>query len=93
MEVTREIFLALSVLLAFCFVFVLVRWLDKFLSENRKAISTEEEKQEPTAVMLSKEMTPEEMAEEIDRFCNHHKNVRVVLYDESNKDFFDKTED
>ena len=81
MEVWRDILLILCVLGVFVFGYFLMARLDKFLNENRKAIEKENEKKEPTCVMLTEEMSDEEIATEIKRFRDKHKGARIVLSD------------
>ena len=81
MEVWRDIVLALAVLGVFVFGYFLMARLDKFLDENRKAIEKENEKKEPSCVMLTEELTDEEITEEIRRFRNKHEGTRIMIYD------------
>ena len=83
MEVLRDILLILCVLGVFVFGYFLMAWLDKFLDENRKAIEKENEKREPSCVMLTEEMSDEEIATEVKRFRDKHASARIVLYDSS----------
>ena len=81
MEIWRDIVLVISVLGVFVFGYFLMARLDKFLDENRKAIEKENEKREPTCVMLTEEMSDEEIATEVKRFRDKHIGARIVLYD------------
>lgn len=81
MEVWRDIVLGISVLGVFVFEYFLMARLDKFLDENRKAIEKENEKREPSCVMLTEEMSDEEIATEVKRFRDKHIGARIVLYD------------
>ena len=81
MEVWRDILLILCVLGVFVFGYFLMARLDKFLDENRKAIEKENEKREPSCVMLTEEMSDEEIATEVKWFRNKHISARIVLYD------------
>ena len=81
MEVWRDIILIISVLGAFVFGCFLMARLDKFLEENRKTIENENEKREPSCVMLTEEMSDEEIATEVKRFRDKHASARIVLYD------------
>ena len=81
MEVWRDIALAILVLGVFVFGFFLMARLDKFLDENRKAIEKENEKREPSCVMLTEELSDEEIATEVKRFRDKHASARIVLYD------------
>ena len=83
MEVWREIILIVSGLGVFVFGYFLMARLDQFLEENRKAIEKEEEKKEPSCVMLTEEMSDEEIATEVKRFRDKHASARIVLYDSS----------
>ncbi|MBP3411973.1 MAG: hypothetical protein J6K89_01805 [Oscillospiraceae bacterium] len=79
----RDIILILSVLGVFAYGYFLMVRLDRFLDENRKAIEKETEKTEPSYVMLTEEMSEEEMVEEVRRFRKKHESTRIVLYDSS----------
>ena len=81
MEVLRDIVLIIAVLGVFVFGYFLMARLDKFLGENRKAIEKESEKKDPSCVMLTEELTDEEITEEIRRFKSKHKGTRIMLYD------------
>ena len=83
MEVWRDIILIISVLGVFVFGYFLMARLDKFLDENRKAIEKENEKEEPSCVMLTEELSDEEIAEEVRRFRSKHQGTRIMLYDSS----------
>jgi len=82
-EVWRDIVLGISVLGVFVFGYFLMARLDKFLDENRKAIEKENEKREPSCVLLTEEMSDEEIATEVKRFRDKHASARIVLYDSS----------
>lgn len=81
MEPWKDILLILSVLGVFVFGYFLMARLDRFLNENRKAIEKENEKREPSCVMLTEDMSDEDIAEEIRKFRKKHSKVRVILYD------------
>ena len=81
MEVWRDFLLTLCVLGVFVFGYFLMARLDKFLDENRKAIEKEDEKREPSCIMLTEEMSDEEIATEVKRFRDKHIGARIVLYD------------
>ena len=81
MEVWRDILLILCVLGVFVFGYFLMARLDKFLYENRKTIENENENREPSCVMLTEEMSDEEIATEVKRFRDKHASARIILYD------------
>ncbi len=86
MEVMKDILLILFVLGVFVLGYFLMARLDKFLDENRKAIEKENEKQEPSRVMLTEEMSNEEIAEEVQRFRKTHESTCIILYDSTDTD-------
>lgn len=59
--VVWDIILVISVLGVMVFGFFIMKLLDKFLDENRKRIEQEEKKKEPSCVMLTTDMTTEEL--------------------------------
>ncbi len=77
----KEVLLIIIVLGTFVYGYFLMGRLDKFLGENRKAIEKESEKNEPSCVMLTEDVTEEELMEEVRRFRQKHKGARVMLYD------------
>ena len=81
MEVWRDILLILCVLGVFVFGSFLMARLDKFLDENRKSIEKENEKREPSCIMLTEEMSVEEITDEVKRFREKHGSTRVLIYD------------
>ena len=81
MEVWRNIVLVVSVLSVFVFGCFLMTRLDKFLDENRKAMEKENEKKEPSCVLLTEELSDEEIVIEVKRFRDKHASARIVLYD------------
>ena len=86
MEAWRDIVLIISVLGIFVLGFFLMARLDKFLDENRRAIEMENEKREPSCVILTEEMSDEEIAAEVKRFRDKHAAARIVLYDSQDTD-------
>lgn len=70
----------LSALAAAGFGFFLMTRLDRLIDGNGKAIRDESETEEPYCVMLTQDMTDEEIASEIKKFREHHTGSRVVLY-------------
>ena len=78
----REVLLVLAVLLLFGYVYILRRKLDRFLSENRKSIEEKSGKTEPSRIMLTNDLSDEEILNEIRQFCVKHKNARIVIFDD-----------
>ena len=92
MEVWRDIILIISVLGTIVFGYFLMTRLDKFLDENRKAIEKEEEKKKPSCVMLTEEMSDEDIAEEVRKFRQTHECTRIILYDSSDTELSESIE-
>ena len=59
--VVRDIILVVAVLGVMVFGFFVMKRLDKFLDENRKRIAQEEKEKETSCVMLTTDMTDEEL--------------------------------
>lgn len=79
----KEAILVAAVLLAFKYGYSLMKKLDKFLDESHQAIEKESEKKEPSCVMLTEELSDEEIAAEIQRFRAKHKRTRIMLCDDA----------
>ncbi len=79
----KEAVLVAAVLLAFKYGYSLMKRLDKFLDESHQAIEKESEKKEPSCVMLTEELSDEEVAAEIRRFRAKHKRTRIMLCDDT----------
>lgn len=77
----KETVLIAAVLLAFKYGYSLIKKLDKFLDESHQAIEKESEKKEPSCVMLTEELSDEEIAAEIQRFRAKHERIRIMLYE------------
>ncbi len=92
MEAMRDILLILSILGVFLTGYFIIARLDKFLDVNRKAIEKENEKKEPSYIMLTEEMSEEEIANEVRRFREKHESARVVLYDSTDTDLLENKE-
>ena len=92
MEVWRDSILIISVLGTLVFGYFLMARLDKYLDENRKAIEKEEEKKEPSCVMLTEEMSDEEFVQEVCKFRKTHEGTRIILYDSSDTELSESME-
>ena len=63
--VVRDIILVVAVLGVMVFGFFVMKRLDKYLDENRKRIEQEEKEEGPSCVMLTTDMTDEELIKNI----------------------------
>ena len=81
MEWPRDLMLALAVLATFALGFVPIIKLDRFLDVHRKSLEREQEKRLPSRVLLTDEMTDEEIAAELRQFRSQHDIACIVLCD------------
>ena len=90
--VARDIVLAVAVLGVMAFGFFAMKRLDKFLDENRKRIEQEKREKEPTCVMLTTDMTDEELIKSIRTYEKRRGDAYITLYrdeDELYNELFD----
>ena len=82
-----ELLLIVSLLAVFAFGFYLMGRLDRFLDENRKALSEENKPLEPSVVLLPQGLSDSEILSEIHRFRDTHGKVDILLSDGQENDF------
>lgn len=92
-EVGSDMILILCVLVCFAFGSFLMTRLDKFLNENYETIEKESEKRVPDYIMLTEEMTDDEIVQEVKRFRKLHEGSSVVIYDFTNLKISESIED
>ena len=88
----RDIILVVAVLGVMVFGFFVMKRLDKFLDENRKRIEQEEKEKEPSCVMLTTDMTDEELIKNIRTYEKQRGDAYITLYqdeDELYNELFD----
>lgn len=77
----QDVLLAMSV---FCF-FILGFWpmkrLDRFLEERRQFDEQEDQVREPSYILLTEDMTDEEVNAEISFYREKHRHAKILLYD------------
>ena len=78
--VVRDIILVVAVLGVMVFGFFVMKRLDKFLDENRKRIEQEKKKKEPSCVMLTTDMTDEELIKSIRTYEKQCGDAYITLY-------------
>ena len=83
--VVRDIILVVAVLGVMVFGFFVMKRLDKFLDENRKRIEQEEKKQEPSYVMLTTDMTDEELIKNIRTYEKKRGDAYITLYQDEDE--------
>lgn len=78
----KEVLLVIVLVIIFGLGYVLMKKLDCFLVDNRKSIEKETEKVEPSRIMLTNDLSDEEIIDEIQRFRVKHKNVKILVCDD-----------
>ena len=80
-----DVILIIAVIAVMIFGFFIMKKLDVFLEETRKAIEKENQKKEIPLIFLDAENN-EKAISDIELFRQKHRNVRIVVYDESEVD-------
>lgn len=83
--VVRDIILVVAVLGVMVFGFFVMKRLDKFLDENRKRIEQEEKEKEPSCVMLTTDMTDEELIKNIRTYEKQRGDAYITLYQDEDE--------
>ena len=83
--VVRDIILVVAVLGVMVFGFFVMKRLDKFLDENRKRIEQEEKEKEPSCVMLTTDMTDEELIKNIRTYEKNRGEAYITLYQDEDE--------
>ena len=83
--VVRDIILVVAVLGVMVFGFFVMKRLDKFLDENRKRIEQEEKEKEPSCVMLTTDMTDEELIRNIRTYEKQRGDAYITLYQDEDE--------
>ena len=83
--VVRDIILVVAVLGEMVFGFFVMKRLDKFLDENRKRIEQEEKEKEPSCVMLTTDMTDEELIKNIRTYEKKRGDAYITLYQDEDE--------
>ena len=83
--VVRDIILVVAVLGVMVFGFFVMKRLDKFLDENRKRIEQKEKEKEPSCVMLTTDMTDEELIKNIRTYEKQRGDAYITLYQDEDE--------
>ena len=83
--VFRDIILVVAVLGVMVFGFFVMKRLDKFLDENRKRIEQEEKEKEPSFIMLTTDMTDEELIKNIRTYEKQRGDAYITLYQDEDE--------
>lgn len=74
----KNIVCLVIVLGIFLFGYLVMARFDKFIDENREYIKSENEKKEPFCIMLTEQMTEEEIDEEVRNFKKKQKTKKYL---------------
>ena len=83
--VVRDIILVAAVLGVMVFGFFVMKRLDKFLDENRKRIEQEKKEKEPRCIMLTTDMTDEELIKNIRTYEKQRGDTYITLYQDEDE--------
>ena len=83
--VVRYIILVVAVLGVMVFGFFVMKRLDKFLDENRKRIEQEEKEKEPRCIMLTTDMTDEELIKNIRTYEKQRGDAYITIYQDEDE--------
>ena len=84
----RDIILVVAVLGVMVFGFFVMKRLDNFLDGNRKRMEQEKKKKEPSCVMLTADMTDEELIKNI-RTYEKQRGVAYIAFYQDEDELFD----
>ncbi len=82
----KDVVLMIAVLAAFAFGFYIMKCVDDFLYENYKNKHSETENREAPCVMLTDNMTEDEIIKEIRDFKKKHEYMEIYLCDKTVSD-------
>ena len=83
--VVRDMILVAAVLGVMVFGFFVMKRLDKFLDENRKRIEQEEKEKDPSCVMLTTDMTDEELIKSIRTYEKKRGDAYITIYQDEDE--------
>lgn len=78
----REAILVIILFIMFGFGYILMYKLDCFIIDNYKSIEIGNEKTEPSCIMLTDNLSDEEIIKEIQKFRTKYKNIKILIYDD-----------
>ena len=78
--VVLDIILVVSVFGVMVFGFFVMKRFDEFLDENRKRTKQEKKEKEPSCVMLTTDLTDEELIKNIRTYERQHGDAHITLF-------------
>ena len=88
----EDVILIIAVIAVMIFGFFIMKRLDAFLEENRKAIAKEQEEKDSPLEFIDTE-NYENTVSEIETFKKRHKKVAIVIFDGENRELIDTLND
>ena len=88
----EDVILIIAVIAVMIFGFFIMKRLDVFLEENRKAISKEQEEKYSPLEFIDTENYVNTISE-IENFKKRHNKVAIVIFDEENRELTDTLND
>ncbi len=85
----KDILILVAFLAVATFGFFIMKRLDAFLEENRKAIAKEERERKKPYIVLGDEMAEDTIQNEIKRFRGEHSHTYIVVCDADEVDHID----
>lgn len=87
-----DVILIIAVASAMIFGFFIMKRLDVFLEENRRATEKEQKEKSSSLIFLDTE-NYDNMISEIDNFKKNHKKVTIIILDEDDLELMDALND
>ena len=84
----KYVLLTAAVLAFFAFGYFLMDRIDRFLCENQRAIQNEERDRKSAQILLSSDLTDDEILKKIHGFKKNHSKTEILLYDENMNTFY-----
>lgn len=78
----EDILLGLIMIITFALGYFLMKKLDDFLEENRNSIEKENEKKEPSCIILTDDLSKDEIMSEIQQFQEKHEKMKIIICDD-----------
>ena len=84
----KDVLLTAAVLAFFAFGYFLMDRIDRFLCKNQMAIQNDESYSKSSQILLSSDLTDDEILKEIHGFKKNHSKTWILLYDENMNTFY-----
>ena len=81
----QDVLMALLVLCFLAIGFLPMKLIDRFLEQNQKNVQQEDQVCEPSYIVLTEELTDEEVTAEIRCYRKKHRHAKILLYENMKK--------